>query len=74
MTHLARIVDHRSSQLVSAGYALETIAELLDFEASEGVLTPGQLNGLHHAVRSLGVLVKRTGFGLIECVEQEGVQ
>lgn len=52
--------------LVSAGYALETIGNLLGADGSEYNLTPTLENGLQHAVLAIGVMVREYGLGLVE--------
>lgn len=55
--------------LVSAGYALEAIGNLLGADGSEYNLTPDLENGLQHAVLAIGVMVRE--YGLVLAVKAD---
>jgi hypothetical protein len=72
MSSLGKLAIDHGDLLGSAGYALEAIANLLGADGSEHHLTPGDTNGLTHAVRALAGYVSAAGFALYEAAELAG--
>ncbi|WP_312842433.1 hypothetical protein [Stutzerimonas nitrititolerans] len=54
MSRLAKLAMKHGDQMMSAGNALETLADLLGCDGLEHHLSDDDLNGLRHAVRALG--------------------
>ncbi|HBP6139237.1 TPA: hypothetical protein NOE56_002176 [Pseudomonas aeruginosa] len=74
MRNLATLSDSIGGNLTGAGFALETIANLLGADGSEHFLNKDHINGLVHAVLTISVYVKDAGYDLCEASEiaQEG--
>lgn len=68
---LKAAIDH-GDLLGSAGYALETLADLLGCDGSEHDLTGDEYSGLLHAVRTIGGYIKAAGLDLYESAELAG--
>lgn len=68
---LQTMVYSRGNDLASVGHALKAIADLLGAGGSEHNLTPGQTNGLHHAILVMGELVSRAAIDLCDVAEPE---
>ncbi|WP_120993154.1 hypothetical protein [Stutzerimonas urumqiensis] len=62
----------RGNHLMSAGYGLMVIGDLLGADGSEHSLGPGDLSGLQHAVVALGAMVLDAGQSLTERAELAG--
>lgn len=69
---LARIAYDHGDSLMSVGFALETITDLLGCDGSEHNLTTEHLNGLANAVRVIGVYIAAAGLELCEHSEALG--
>lgn len=74
MRNLVTLSDSIGGNLTGAGFALETIANLLGADGSEHFLNKDHINGLVHAVLTISVYVKDAGYSLCEAAEiaQEG--
>lgn len=57
-------VKRRAGGMVSAGYALNTISDLLGRDGCEHDLTHDDINGLLHVVHALGSYVTNVAFDL----------
>lgn len=75
MRNLVTLSDSIGGNLTGAGFALETIANLLGADGCEHFLNKDHINGLVHAVLTISVYVKDAGYDLCEAAEiaQEGV-
>ncbi|MBD2835773.1 hypothetical protein ID144_01815 [Pseudomonas sp. JM0905a] len=58
MTTFARIADHQGDRLLTASYALSTIADLLGCDGLEHHLSDQDLKGLHHAIKAISNLMQ----------------
>ncbi|AOE83567.1 hypothetical protein [Pseudomonas sp. TCU-HL1] len=58
MNNFARIADLQGDRLLTAGYALSTIADLLGCDGLDHGLSDKDLKGLHHAVKSISELME----------------
>ncbi len=65
-TQLARLAYDHGDSLMSAGYALEAITDLLGCDGADHNLTPAHLNGLANAVRVIGAHIAAAGIELCE--------
>ncbi|AVK08329.1 hypothetical protein ISF08_11190 [Pseudomonas aeruginosa] len=74
MRNLVKLSDSIGGNLTGAGFALETIANLLGADGCEHFLNKDHINGLVHAVLTISVYVKDAGYDLCEAAEiaQEG--
>lgn len=68
---LKAAIDH-GDLLGSAGYALETLANLLGCDGSEHHLTNDEYSGLLHSVRTISGYLRAAGFDLYEAAELAG--
>lgn len=71
MSVLAPMADRHGDRLICAGYALNTIADLLGCDGAEHHLNTDHLNGLHNAVKALAAFIETAGFDLSEAAERE---
>jgi hypothetical protein len=74
MSNLARLAIDHGDRLMSASYALETIANLLGCDGFEHHLGKDDINGLNHAIRALAGYSWAAGSALYEAAEQEAKQ
>ncbi|HCG39047.1 hypothetical protein V8Z77_08250 [Stutzerimonas stutzeri] len=74
MSSLTQLAMKHGDQMMSAGYALETLADLLGGDGSEHHLSSQDLDGLRHAVRALGGFALLAGAELCQAAEQGGAQ
>lgn len=72
MRDLLPLAIEHGDRLESAGYALETLANLLGCDGSEHHLTRQDVNGLTHAVRALAGYARAAGSELYEAAELAG--
>lgn len=70
---IALAIDH-GDLLQSTGHALGTLANLLGADDCEHHLTPGDSEGLTHAVRALSGYVLAAGAALYEAGQLEAEQ
>lgn len=70
MRNLIPLAIEHGDRLQSAGYGLETLANLLGCDGSEHLLNSHDINGLTHAVRALAGYVFAAGSELYEAAEQ----
>ncbi|MGA4816350.1 hypothetical protein ACPA9J_20250 [Pseudomonas aeruginosa] len=66
MRNLVTLSDSIGGNLTGAGFALETIANLLGADGCEHFLNKDHINGLVHAVLTISVYVKDAGYDLCE--------
>lgn len=74
MSDLNRLATDHGDRLISVGYAMETIANLLGCDGQEHDLSKDDINGLTHAARALAGYVRESGSALYEAAEQEAKQ
>lgn len=74
MSSLNQLAMTHGDQMMSAGYALETLADLLGGDGSEHHLSAQDLNGLRHAVRAIGCYALAAGAELHQAASQGGAQ
>ncbi len=55
---IARIADLQGDRLLTASYALGTIADLLGCDGLEHHLSDRDLKGLHHAIKAISALMQ----------------
>ncbi|MDE3738386.1 hypothetical protein PSH28_17420 [Pseudomonas resinovorans] len=72
MNNVARIADLRGDRLLTASYALSTIADLLGCDGLEHHLSDNDLKGLHHAVKTISDLMKCSAMDLYNVAEKVG--
>lgn len=72
MNNFARIADLQGDRLLTAGYALSTIADLLGCDGLEHHLSNKDLNGLHHAVKAISELMKCSAIDLYSVADKIG--
>ncbi|MFC5697970.1 hypothetical protein ACFPU0_20725 [Pseudomonas sp. GCM10022186] len=70
MTTFARIADLQGDRLLTAGYALSTIADLLGCDGLEHHLSDRDLKGLHHAVKTISELMKCSAMDLYKVADK----
>lgn len=70
MNTFARIADLQGDRLLTASYALNTIADLLGCDGLDHGLSDKDLNGLHHAVKTISDLMKYTAMDLYKVAEK----
>ncbi|WP_028628555.1 hypothetical protein [Metapseudomonas resinovorans] len=72
MNTFARIADLQGDRLLTASYALNTIADLLGCDGLEHHLSDNDLKGLHHAVKAISDLMKCSAMDLYNVAEKVG--
>ncbi|MNF02095.1 hypothetical protein D3C80_2011970 [compost metagenome] len=70
MTTFARIADLQGDRLLTASYALSTIADLLGCDGLEHHLSDRDLKGLHHAVKTIAELMKCSAMDLYKVADK----
>ncbi|AYF88394.1 MULTISPECIES: hypothetical protein [unclassified Pseudomonas] len=70
MNNVARIADLQGDRLLTASYALNTIADLLGCDGLEHHLSDNDLKGLHHAVKTISDLMKCSAMDLYNVAEK----
>jgi hypothetical protein len=69
---VARIAFEHGDRILSMGYALETIANLLGCDGAEHLLSSTDRHGLTHCVRALAGYALGAGQALCEAAEMAG--
>ncbi|MNF77243.1 hypothetical protein D3C84_593840 [compost metagenome] len=72
MNSVARIADHQGDRILTASYALNTIADLLGCDGLEHHLSDQDLKGLHHAVKTISDLMKCSAMDLYNVADRLG--
>ncbi|WP_330115008.1 hypothetical protein SA496_02425 [Pseudomonas sp. JS3066] len=72
MNNVAHIADLQGDRLLTASYALNTIADLLGCDGLEHHLSDKDLKGLHHAIKSISDLMKCSAMDLYNVAEKVG--
>ncbi|MFZ6047435.1 hypothetical protein ACFW0H_15120 [Pseudomonas sp. CR3202] len=70
MNSFARIADHQGDRIMTAGYALGTIADLLGCDGLEHHLSDRDLKGLHHAIKAISELMKCSAMELYSVADK----
>lgn len=74
MNTFARIADRQGDRILTASYALGTIADLLGCDGLEHHLRDRDLNGLHHAIKAISDLMKCSAMDLYGVADKIGRQ
>ncbi|MDH4556550.1 hypothetical protein E8F11_15465 [Pseudomonas sp. BN417] len=72
MNTFARIADHQGDRILTASYALGTIADLLGCDGLEHHLSNRDLNGLHHAIKIISDLMQCSAMDLYGVADKIG--
>jgi hypothetical protein len=72
MNTFARIADRQGDRILTASYALNTIADLLGCDGLEHHLSDKDLKGLHHAVKTISDLMKCSAMDLYNAADRLG--
>ncbi|MDA8482034.1 hypothetical protein NNO07_03050 [Pseudomonas resinovorans] len=70
MSAFARIADLHGDRLLTASYALGTIADLLGYDGLEHHLSERDLKGLHHAIKAISDLMQCSAMELYGIAEK----
>ncbi|WP_271410732.1 hypothetical protein [Pseudomonas sp. Q1-7] len=70
MNTFARLADRQGDRILSASYALGTLADLLGCDGLEHHLTDRDLKGLHHAIKSISDLMQCSAMELYGAAEK----
>lgn len=72
MNNFARIADLQGDRLLTASYALSTIADLLGCDGLEHHLSDRDLKGLYHAIKAISDLMKCSAMDLYGVADKIG--
>ncbi|MCY1201755.1 hypothetical protein D9M68_880980 [compost metagenome] len=70
MNTFARIADRHGDRLLTASYALNTLADLLGCDGLEHHLSDRDLKGLHHAIKAISDLMQCSAMELYGTAEK----
>ncbi|MBA4243045.1 MAG: hypothetical protein C0452_03915 [Pseudomonas sp.] len=74
MSDFLRMADETGNDLVSAGFLLESITNLMNVDDTERPLSEGDIKELQKFVRLLASTIKNMGYELCEAVELEAAE
>lgn len=72
MKAFARFADHQGDRILTASYALSTLADLLGRDGLEHHLSDRDFKGLHHALKALADLMHCSAMDLYQTAEKIG--
>ncbi|MDH4611159.1 hypothetical protein [Pseudomonas sp. BN102] len=72
MSTFACIADRQGDRILTASYALGTIADLLGCDGLEHHLSDRDLNGLHHAIKTISDLMQCSAMDLYGVADKIG--
>ncbi|MGK8435920.1 hypothetical protein ACRS3X_00890 [Ectopseudomonas hydrolytica] len=74
MSDFLRMADETGNDLVSAGFLLESISNLMTVDGTERPISEGDIKERQKFVRLLASTIKNMGYELCEAVELEAAE